>query len=92
MLGCAGSWRINPAIPITHPKRGAMIGIFQRMCHALVQVQESGLWYQVLDQGKRKGNYLEATGSIMFVYAMCKGLRLRYLETNFREPALHPYI
>ncbi len=79
--------------PITHPKRGTIIGIFQRMCQALVQVQEpeSGLWYQVLDQGARKGNYLEASGSIMFVYAMAKGLRLRYLEPSFRAPMLHGF-
>ncbi|SFF17048.1 unsaturated rhamnogalacturonyl hydrolase [Paenibacillus algorifonticola] len=79
--------------PVDHPKRGTIIGIFQRMCHALVDVQDqgSGLWYQVLDQGKRKGNYLEATGSIMFVYAMAKGLRLRYLEPGFRNAMLQGY-
>ncbi|UQZ35807.1 glycosyl hydrolase family 88 [Paenibacillus sp. PK3_47] len=73
--------------PVTHPKRGTIIGIFQRLCGALVKVQdqESGLWYQVLDQAGRKGNYLEATGSIMFVYAMAKGLRLGYLEPSFKD-------
>lgn len=79
--------------PVTHPKRGTIIGIFQRMCGALVNVQdkESGLWYQVLDQGGRKGNYLEASGSIMFVYAMAKGLRLGYLEPSFREAMQQGY-
>lgn len=79
--------------PITHPKRGTIIGIFERMCHALVRVQEpsSGLWYQVLDQGERKGNYLEATGSIMFVYAMAKGLRLGYLSSSFHSAMLKGY-
>jgi unsaturated rhamnogalacturonyl hydrolase len=73
--------------PIDHPKRGTIIGIFERMCHALGRVQEadSGLWFQVLDQGFRKGNYLEASGSSMFVYAMAKGLRLRYLENQFQS-------
>lgn len=75
-------------IPVTHRQRGTIIGLFQRMMGALVKVQdaESGLWYQVLDQGKRKGNYLEASGSSMFGYAMAKGLRLGYLEPNFTEP------
>ncbi|MDN8591265.1 glycoside hydrolase family 88 protein [Paenibacillus sp. 11B] len=75
--------------PIHHPKRGTIIGIFERMCHALVRVQEqeSGLWFQVLDQGFRRGNYLEASGSSMFVYAMAKGVRLRYLEPHFRQAA-----
>ncbi|WP_150275334.1 glycoside hydrolase family 88/105 protein [Paenibacillus tepidiphilus] len=73
--------------PVTHPKRGTVIGIFQRMMGALVKVQDecTGLWYQVLDQAGRKGNYPEASGSCMFVYAMAKGLRLGYLEPSFRE-------
>ena len=75
--------------PIDHPQRGTIIGLFERMCRALVRVQEpeSGLWYQVLDQGGRPGNYLEASGSCMFVYAMAKGFRLRYLEPEFRKAA-----
>lgn len=79
--------------PLTHPQRGTIIGIFQRMCGALVEVQdkESGLWYQVLDQAGRKGNYLEATGSCMFVYAMAKALRLRYLEPSFKAAMLSGY-
>lgn len=79
--------------PVDHPKRGTIIGIFQRLCQALARVQDqkSGLWYQVLDQGGRKGNYLEASGSCMFVYAMAKGLRLRYLEPSFEEIMLKGY-
>lgn len=79
--------------PVTHPKRGTIMGIFERMCHALVNVQDaaSGLWYQVLDQGNRKGNYLEATGSIMFVYAIAKGLRLGYLSPVFGSAMLKGY-
>lgn len=79
--------------PVTHPQRGTIIGIFQRVCGALLEVQdkETGLWYQVLDQAGRKGNYLEATGSTMFVYAMAKGLRLGYLERSFREAMLIGY-
>jgi len=79
--------------PNDHPKRGTIIGIFERMCHALCRVQdkESGLWFQVLDQGYRKGNYLEASGSSMFVYALAKGLRFRYLERGFHSAALRGY-
>ncbi|WNS46500.1 glycoside hydrolase family 88 protein [Paenibacillus sp. MMS20-IR301] len=79
--------------PVTHRQRGTVIGIFQRLCSALAEVQDqaSGLWYQVLDQAGRKGNYLEATGSCMFVYAMAKGLRLGYLEPSFKEAMLSGY-
>ena len=43
---------------------------------------QTGMWYQVLDQPAREGNYLEATASIMFVYAQLKGVRLGYLPAE----------
>lgn len=42
----------------------------------------TGMWYQVLDQPGREGNYLESTGSAMFVYAQLKGVRLGYLPAE----------
>ena len=52
---------------------------------------ETGMWYQVLDQPGREGNYLEATGSIMFTYAMLKGVRLGYLPEEMQDDALTLY-
>lgn len=49
---------------------------------------ETGMWYQVLDQPGREGNYLESTGSIMFVYAMLKGVRLGYLPAEMQSEAM----
>ncbi len=68
--------------PKNHQKRGQMLGIFERMVHAIlhVQDQETGLWYQVMDQNGRDRNYLEASGSCMMTYAIAKGIRLGYLS------------
>jgi unsaturated rhamnogalacturonyl hydrolase len=76
-------------LPIDHPKRGLVIGLFYRLAEAIARVQEpeSGLWYQVLDQGEREGNYLEASGSAMFVYALAKGARKGYLSDSFLHVA-----
>ena len=41
---------------------------------------QTGMWFQVLDRPYEEGNYLEATASVMFVYAMLKGTRLGVLE------------
>lgn len=67
--------------PIDHPQRGQIMGIFERMAQAIAhaQDQESGLWYQVMDQNGREGNYLEASASCMLTYALAKGQRLNYL-------------
>lgn len=74
-------------LPKTHPKRKDIIEIFQSLIKGFVKVQDSnsGLWYQVLDQGNRKGNYIEASASNMIIYSIAKGLRKGYLEKNYRE-------
>lgn len=71
--------------PADHPKRGELLAIFNRMVVALKKVQDpkTGLWWQILDKGGVKGNYLEASCSNMFVYAIAKGVRLGYLNKSF---------
>jgi len=44
---------------------------------------ETGLYWQVPDQGGREGNYLETSGSAMMAYAMLKGARLGVLEQDY---------
>lgn len=44
---------------------------------------ESGLYWQVVDQGAREGNYLETSGSSMLAYAMLKGARLGVLGKEY---------
>ena len=45
--------------------------------------EETGLYWQVVDQGGREGNYLETSGSSMLAYAMLKGVRLGALEKEY---------
>jgi unsaturated rhamnogalacturonyl hydrolase len=52
-----------------------------------VQDPVSGLWYDVLDQPNRAGNYHEASASSMFVYAFAKGARKGYLAPEYRAIA-----
>lgn len=53
----------------------------------LVQDQTSGVWYQVLDQGNRAGNYLEASGSCMFLYSILKAVCMGYLGKEYDSVA-----
>ena len=45
--------------------------------------KETGLYWQVVDQGGREGNYLETSGSSMLAYAMLKGARLGVLPKEY---------
>ncbi len=80
-------------LPAGHERREEIIAIFQRLCGALTKYQDSksGVWYQVVDQGKRSGNYLEASASSMFVYALSKGVRMGYLDGRFQSVAQSGY-
>ncbi|HEX8721544.1 MAG TPA: DUF4350 domain-containing protein [Pyrinomonadaceae bacterium] len=75
--------------PKDHPKRAELLAILGRLAAAVGKVQEpkSGLWWQVLDRGGAKGNYLEASASAMFVYALAKATRLGYLPESYFKVA-----
>lgn len=80
-------------LPNSHPDRSELERIFSDSLEALRDVQDthSGVWYQVLDQGGRKGNYLEASASSMITYAIAKGLRLGVLKTKWTEVLDHAF-
>ena len=44
---------------------------------------ETGMYWQVVDQPGREGNYLESSGSSMIAYAMLKGARLGELPKEY---------
>ncbi|WP_062546104.1 glycoside hydrolase family 88/105 protein [Rufibacter tibetensis] len=79
--------------PPQHPKRGELVQILQRLSVALQTYQDkkTGLWYQVVDQGGREGNYLEGSASSMFVYALAKGVNKGYLDKQFKKVAERGY-
>ena len=79
-------------LPENHPGRERIIKYLNQYAEALVKVQDkSGLWWQVLDQGDREGNYLEATGTAMFTYTFAKGAKKGYLPENYLEIANKSY-
>ena len=71
--------------PTNHPARAQIIATLQKTAAGIVKWQDAktGLWWQVLDQGDRKGNYREATASAMFVYALAKGVNHGYLSRDY---------
>jgi unsaturated rhamnogalacturonyl hydrolase len=75
--------------PENHPERDSLISILQTTCEALLKVRDSktGLWFQVLNQGGREGNYIEGSGSAMFTYVFAKGAHKGYLDAKFLDIA-----
>ncbi|RYF78577.1 MAG: glycoside hydrolase family 88 protein, partial [Cytophagaceae bacterium] len=80
-------------LPQSHPRRGELIAILNRTLPAIVKFQDptSGCWYQVTNRLGDRGNYLEASGTGMFVYAITKGVRMGYLPTSMMAAARKGY-
>jgi unsaturated rhamnogalacturonyl hydrolase len=76
-------------LPADHRDRAAIIRTLKQAADAVTRVQDpvTGLWWQVLDQPNKKGNYLEASASSMFTYALAKGVRKGYLDPRYRAVA-----
>lgn len=79
--------------PVDHPKRQVLIDILNRYVEAVAKVQDkkSGVWWQVLNRGGEKGNYLEASASCMFVYTLAKASRLGYVNKKYAAVAKKGY-
>jgi unsaturated rhamnogalacturonyl hydrolase len=77
-------------IPKDHPRRAELLALLNQLSDAIVKAQDpgSGVWWQVMDQPGRKGNYLESSASSMFVFALAKGVRLGYLDADKFAPAI----
>ena len=71
-------------LPADHPKKAILVAILTRLATALAKYQDrqTGVWFQVTDKGHLPGNYLEASASCMFVYAIAKAVRLGYLDRS----------
>jgi len=79
--------------PKDHPGKIQLQHHLKSVIDALVQVQDekTGLWYQVLDKKGHRGNYLEATGSAMFVYTIAKAVNRHYLPKSYLRYANKGY-
>jgi unsaturated rhamnogalacturonyl hydrolase len=72
-------------LPQEHPRRSEIVEIYRNLARAIADAQDpaSGVWWQVMDQPGRRGNYLESSASSMFVFALAKGRRLGLLDGQF---------
>ena len=79
--------------PSNHPKRPELIRILNSTIASIAGYQDknSGVWYQIVNKGGMKGNYLEASGSTMFTYAMAKGIHKGYLPETFKSSLKKAY-
>ncbi len=80
-------------LPANHPARKQLIGQVEDVAKGIVKWQdaETGVWWQVMNKGNAKGNYREATGSAMFVYALAKAVNDGELSKSYVPAILKGY-
>lgn len=81
------------AIPVDHPRRPQLVGIFRRLAAGLEKTQDpaTGRWFQVIDKGGRGDNWTETSCSSMFTYALSRGAQQGYLDPHYASVAQRGY-
>ncbi|GAA4300213.1 glycoside hydrolase family 88 protein [Nibribacter koreensis] len=79
--------------PQDHPKRPEILKITQKMASSIAQYQDpaTGLWWQVVDQAGREGNYLEGSASSMFTYFLVKAVKKGHIDKKYLQNAKNGY-
>lgn len=80
--------------PEEHEGYQSIVDIVNRVADVIVKYQhdEKGIWYQVIDQADREGNYLEGSVSTMFSYFLLKAINKGYIpEEEYRDDAIEAY-
>lgn len=84
---------ILDALPNDYARRSELEDLLDKTLASVVKWQDgdSKLWYQVMDSPGREGNYLEATASSMFAYALLKSARRGYVDVKYLQPGIDAY-
>ncbi len=78
-------------IPESHEGHARLVGYIRGLADVLPRYQREGMWYQVLDQPEREGNYPEASVTSQFMYAYAKAVNKGYLDKKYRKYALDAF-
>ncbi len=71
--------------PQNNPARKELVSILKKECGVLWKYRDkkTDLWYLIIDEPNKKGNYLEASASAMFCYVYAKGANKGYLNKKY---------
>jgi unsaturated rhamnogalacturonyl hydrolase len=72
-------------LPSTHSKYNQVKSLLVNLAVGIKNTQNAttGLWYQVVNKGTSSGNYLETSGSAMFVYAIKVAVDSGWISSSY---------
>ena len=75
-------------IPEHYEGRADLVGYIRGLAEVLPKYQDKdGLWYQVIDQPNRTGNFPEASVTAQCMYAYAKAVNKGYIDGAYRQVA-----
>jgi len=79
-------------IPQNHDGYADITAMIRGLAASLPKYQDKdGLWYQVIDQPAREGNYPEASVTTQCMYAIAKAVNKGYIDAKYRQIAEKAY-
>jgi rhamnogalacturonyl hydrolase YesR len=81
-------------LPSSHPGFATLKSILVETVAGIKKAvdSDSSLWWLVMTQPGKTKNYIESSGSAMFVYAILKGIRIGYLDSaTYKSTAVTAY-
>ena len=84
---------IAEKLPETYEKRDDFISVGIELIDSLLKYQDktTGLWYQVIDKGHISRNWHEVSCSCLILHAICKAIRMGYLDEAYKVHAQKAY-
>jgi unsaturated rhamnogalacturonyl hydrolase len=72
-------------LPKTHPQFSAMLSILGNIAEGIKNAQDptTGLWYEVTDKPSLTGNFLESSGSGLFIYALKTAIDYGFIDKSY---------
>jgi hypothetical protein len=81
----AGMVDILKYLPKSHPQYNAMLTILGNIAEGIKNAQDptTGLWYQVTDKGSQSGNFVESSGSGLFIYTLKTAVDYGFIDKSY---------
>jgi unsaturated rhamnogalacturonyl hydrolase len=77
-------------LPKDHPKYAEVLDIYKRMAAGLKKTQDpkTGGWFMIVDKGDQPDNWIDPSGTGMFVYYIQRGIDLGLLKKSEYGPVV----
>ncbi len=78
------------SLPADHAQREEVEAIFRRVCAGLKRTQDpaTGGWFTVVDKPDAPGNWIDSSGTALFVYTLQRGIELGLLDGAVYGPVV----